>query len=231
MKPRMMAPQYGMGQVASALEARLRERLGGRFRLSFPVTKLPHAGNLVLCVPAGAAARLVARDDASFAEALERIRYSPLVSATVFVEAARVPAHVKGVGVLVPKAEGRDTLGILFNSSAFAGRVADPSTASFTVMLGGTSRPETLKLSDADLRSLIEREMGELLGITGGIKEVIIHRYEKAVPIYNTDLVDAWEIARRTWCSRPGQLLFGNYTGQVSVRGMIETVRALKFGL
>ena len=28
--------------------------------------------------------------------------------------------------------------------------------------------------------------------------------------------------ARETWCATPGRVLFGNYTGQVSLRGMIE---------
>ncbi|HEV2765761.1 MAG TPA: hypothetical protein VGV38_22440 [Pyrinomonadaceae bacterium] len=31
-----------------------------------------------------------------------------------------------------------------------------------------------------------------------------------------------WQLARETWCATPGRLLFGNYTGQVSLRGMIE---------
>jgi oxygen-dependent protoporphyrinogen oxidase len=226
----MMAPQQGMGQLVSALEAKLKERLGGRFRLGFPVSKLPHAGNLVICTPAAAAAQLVAREEPQIAEALLRIRYAPLISVTVFVDGSRVPQNVKGVGVLVPKVEKRDTLGILFNSSAFQGR-AQGGSASFTIMLGGTSNPEILKLGDDELRALIEKEFAAVLGISGGIREIVIHKHEKAVPIYDHELTDAWDVARRTWCSTPGQLLFGNYTGQVSLRGMIETVRALKFGL
>jgi hypothetical protein len=35
-------------------------------------------------------------------------------------------------------------------------------------------------------------------------------------------LARVWERARETWCATPGRLLFGNYAGQVSLRGMIE---------
>lgn len=34
-------------------------------------------------------------------------------------------------------------------------------------------------------------------------------------------------IARETWCAAPGRMLFGNYTGQVSLRAMIESAAAL----
>ncbi|MFL6210415.1 MAG: hypothetical protein ACJ74W_16280 [Pyrinomonadaceae bacterium] len=31
-----------------------------------------------------------------------------------------------------------------------------------------------------------------------------------------------WQTAQAAWCATPGRILFGNYTGQVSLRGMIE---------
>ncbi len=223
----MMAPAEGMGALVSALEARLRERLGSRFKTASSVTSLPDAPNVALCVPAPEAAKLLAPDPA-LAAALAKVRYSPLVSATVFVESARVPSRVRGVGVLIPPSEKRECLGILFNSSAFDGRVADRGgTESFTMMLGGTSRPEQLELSDPALRALIERELSAVLGISGGVRELVIHRWQRAVPVYGAELAAAWKAAREGWCSRSGRLIFGNYTGQVSLRGMIETLAAL----
>jgi oxygen-dependent protoporphyrinogen oxidase len=226
-KKPMVAPALGMESLVEALERRLAERLGERFKLGTPVDRLPLAGNLALCTPAAEAARLIEREDPKLAELLSKVRYAPLISATVFVAAERVPPDVTGVGVLVPKVEGHEALGILFNSSSFPQRVAMAGTASFTMMLGGTSRPELLELDEPALRALVETEMASILGIRGGIKDIVIHRQERAVPIYDADLVDTWDIARRTWCSRAGQMLFGNYTGQVSLRGMIESVRGI----
>ena len=40
---------------------------------------------------------------------------------------------------------------------------------------------------------------------------------------YSTALPAVWRAARETLCAEPGRVLFGNYTGQVSLRGMIET--------
>jgi protoporphyrinogen/coproporphyrinogen III oxidase len=228
-KRAMMAPSGGMSELVTALESRLKEKLGARFRLKTPVATLPTGPNVALCVPAHEAARLLAPSDPELSSALEKVRYSPLVSITVFVARARVPSGIRGVGVLVPPSEKRDCLGILFNSSAFAERVADArDIESFTVMLGGTSRPELLALGDAELRLIVEKELSAVLGIGQGVRDLFIHRWPNAVPLYDASLVSAWQRAREGWCGKAGRLLFGNFTGQVSLRGMIETVATLE---
>ena len=54
--------------------------------------------------------------------------------------------------------------------------------------------------------------------------ELTIHRWPRAIPRYDARLENAWTEARRGWCSQPGRVIFGNYSGQVSLRGMIEAV-------
>ena len=53
--------------------------------------------------------------------------------------------------------------------------------------------------------------------------ELVINRWRRAIPQYSTALPNVWRTARETWCAEPGRILFGNYTGQVSLRGMIES--------
>jgi oxygen-dependent protoporphyrinogen oxidase len=225
-RPAMMAPRGGMGALTGALEKRLRERLGERFRTGSRVVDLPRADNLVLCVPAPDAARLLASADPALSAALTRVDYSPLVTVTAFVERSGFAALPRGVGVLLPDDTSRQCLGILFNSSSFPGRVADESRwVSLTAMLGGSVRPELLRASDEEIRTAVRSDLEAILGLAPGAKiETVIHRWERAVPQYNGRLAEAWEMARGGWCSKPGQVIFGNYAGQVSVRGMIETV-------
>jgi oxygen-dependent protoporphyrinogen oxidase len=217
----MTAPREGMASLTAALEARLRERLGPRLQTGAPVAELPRAGNVVLSVPAYAAAELLRAADPALAHAVAEVAYAPLVSVTAFIERSQLPREPQGVGVLMPESEGRDCLGILFNSSAFENRVTDPGRhASFTMMLGGSARPELVLLPEAELRALVEREFAALLGARPAHLE--IHRWERAIPRYDSRLLTVWQRAREGWCAQPGHVLFANWTGQVSLRGMME---------
>lgn len=230
-RSRMMAPAQGMGELVRALDTHLTQRLGSRFKKGAKMDALPEVENLILTVPAYEAARLLEPMDSQLASALREVRYAPLISVTAFVRIKDPAARPHGVGVLFPAVEKRDALGILFSSSSFPGRVTDEaSLASFTVMLGGTSRPDLLKASDAAIGEIVRRELKEVLR-QDDVVHLEIHRHERAVPLYDLKLVEAWNAARSGWCSRPGRILFGNYAGQVSIRGMAESAHGLAAGL
>ena len=222
------APRFGMGDLVGRLEQRLEKRLGSRFLKGEKVDQLPDAANVIVATPAYAAARLVRSASPALADKLAEVRYTPIVSVTVFVDRRAFTRPVHGVGVLMPAREQTKSLGILFNSSSYAYRVADESRfASFTVMMGGTAQPKWLLASDDEIRQAIKLELSTLLGIREPL-EVAIHRWPAALPQYSVNLRNVWACARESWCATPGRLLFGNYTGQISLRGMIETAAALE---
>src|ERR1044072_8598075 len=133
-RKRMVAPRYGMGDLTERLQKALTERLGERFRRGEQVREVPAAPNGILATPAYVTSRLLASCEPELSGALEGVSYTPIVSVTAFVLTSSFTRPVKGVGVLVPASERRDCLGILFNSSAFSGRVRDESRlGSFTV--------------------------------------------------------------------------------------------------
>jgi protoporphyrinogen oxidase len=83
-----------------------------------------------------------------------------------------------------------------------------------------------LNASDAEIQQAIKFELSAVLGI----REphcTVIHRWPAALPQYSVDLLTVWQKANDTWCLIPGRLLFGNYTGQISRRGMIESAASL----
>ena len=222
-----VAPQLGMGDLVKQLEVHLQLRLGPRFRKEERVKSLPDAPNLIIATPAYDAARLVVNDSWKLAKQLQSVKYTPIVSVTVFVERSAFTNPVEGVGVLMPACEDRSCLGILFNSSSFTKRVTDEDKlASFTVMMGGTSQAQWLNATDEEIEVRIRSELKSLLGIQD-ISSVLIHRWPTALPQYSTALPDVWQYARTNWCAVPGRMLFGNYTGQISLRGMIESAAAL----
>jgi len=222
-----VAPRLGMGDLTSKLEKRLERRLGSRFRKGEYLREVPEAANVILATPAYGAAQLLESSAPQAAEELRKVRYTPLASVTTFVERSAFERPINGVGVLMPACENNKSLGILFNSSSFAYRVTDDTRlASFTVIMGGTACPGWVNANDQEIHQAIKLELHEVLGIREPLATVI-HRWPCALPQYGTDLPNVWRSLQRGWCSQPGRVLFGNYTGQISLRGMIESAVAL----
>ncbi len=228
-KTSMVSPQKGMGAFIQALENRLKARLGQRLILNHPVSKLPNFGNLVIATPAYEAAKLLQSVDPVLTKELSRVKYAPLVTATVFLARKDLKKVPQGVGVLFPDGEGNQCLGILFNSSTFPGRVLDESHwVSCTVMLGGTKNPKVVEWSEDEIHQSLKKDLFNLFGFQGEWLGCVIRKWKHAVPCYNSDLIQVWESAKKGWCQFPGQVLFGNYSGQVSLRGMIESLSNFK---
>jgi len=218
----MVTPRAGMGEVVQQLERKLKERLGDRLVRGVRVSELPFQGNVILAVDAISAGTLLEDHDSVLAKALSEVQYTPLVSVTVFAEAEKFEKVPNGVGVLVPEGEKSQILGVLFNSSSFPNRVNDPKWVSVSVMLGAAF----LELDEVELISRVRQELSSLFGLKGELSGYQIYRWKRAIPKYNWELVGTWDLAKAGWCSKPGHILFGNYTGQVSLRGMIESAGA-----
>lgn len=226
-KPRL-APRFGMGDLVTRLENDLDRRLGQRFSKGERVHAIPEGPNVILATPAYAAASLLEPLSPNLSEQLRSVRYTPIVSVTVFVDRQSFGKPIAGTGVLMPAREQRASLGILFNSSSFANRVTDEARwSSFTVMMGGTSQPQWSTATDRQIEDEIRNELSEVLGLRREPVAMVIHRWPRALPQYSVDLPRLWQQARETWCATPGRMLFGNYTGQISLRGMIESAARL----
>jgi len=218
----MMAPNEGMESLVTALCSSLKQEL----KLNSPITELPQTGNVILTVPSSALSKLIKKDDLFSSEKLLQVQYAPLISMTCFFESSAFKAPPKGVGVLVPRGEGLRLLGCLFNSSQFPNR-ANNQQHSLTIMYGGTEDQGVLALTDEEITRLMNHEIGILLKSTEDACSVLISRYERAIPLYSHELHEAHEALRKGFCSRPGKLIFSNFSKEVSIRGLINTTLQL----
>ncbi|MBI4403898.1 MAG: FAD-dependent oxidoreductase [Deltaproteobacteria bacterium] len=227
-RAQMMAPRGGMEALVNALESSIKPKLR-ELKLGYTALNLPKASNVVICVPAYAAAAFFRTEEQNdLANALEQVHYTPLITSTVFYHRKEVSRLPMGVGILFPSIEKRNLLGILCSSDSFPGRVTDPSLLrSFTVLLGGTARGDIMNLDDERVSFVIREELEKLFQVKAPPIHINNHRWTKAIPIYSSQIEKVWEVARATWCAQPGKILFGNYTGQVSIRGLIEEAREL----
>lgn len=214
----LAAFEKGTGSLVKALSQDLTLKLGKNFVLGKAVEELPRSGNVVLCVPAYEAARLLQKKHKALARALEKVNYNPFVQATVFLEKrAEIP---KGVGVLIPPLEKRKILGVLFNSHTFAYRTVSQELHSVSVFAGGSLFPEIVSLKESEIREIIEEELAALFHARKYIRHMEIVRWHKGIPLYNEDLRLAWDIAEKLLAQEEGLILFGNYTGEISLRGL-----------
>ena len=227
-RPSIMTPTHGMESLTQALYHRIQSTPGNTVSLGEKITQLPKTDNVILCTPAYEAAQLLKEINPTLSQALSYIEYTPLISVTVFIDQKKLKSIPKGLGVLIPESEGMECLGILFNSSSFPNKVKGTQDwISCTAFLGGSHRPELLADSDHTLIQRIEKDMKSLFGLEGTISEYSISRWNRAIPKYNENLMQALELAKTTWCAQEGHILFGNYTGSVSLRGMIESCSKL----
>jgi oxygen-dependent protoporphyrinogen oxidase len=216
--PRMMAPRLGMADLVE----KLKTRLGPEIEYGKKIDLLPPDSNLVLSIPAPELASLIESQDPGSARELRGIEYSPLITCTVFIRGDSFTSHPpRGVGVLVPRGEGLRILGVLFNSSAFPDRTKNPGIHSYTVMLGGTSDPAALTLSDLELREIIENDLETLFRLRGPAEAIEITRWKRAIPVYSKQVQVARQALEKGLCKNPGTVVFTNYSKEVSIRGMI----------
>lgn len=227
-KAHMMAPAQGMQDLCDKLADTLQQSLGPRFHLNAPVEDLPDFPNIALCTPAAVTADLIGDVDPESARALRAVPYQPLISVTLFVEKQTAP-EIEGIGVLNAPDSGCHSLGILFNSATFDGRVGTKETGpekhhSLTMILGGAHNPGILDASPDQLRQAVEEDLSRILGITDGIVHLEPTYWPAAIPLYGDQLKQAWQRLEQGWANKPGHVVFGNYTGAVSLRGMVEEI-------
>lgn len=220
-RAQIMAPLHGMGALTASLHDFIACHPRAKLHLNRASGALPDTANVVLATDASGAASLLEKDFPDDASLLRKIRYSPMVTATIFY--SKDTDMPDGIGVLYGAREKRRSLGILFNSSVFPSRVDNPEKhVSFTMMLGGYEQPELVQADEQTLHKIVASEMKEVLGVAALPLSIMITRWEKAIPLYDAELKMTLAKLARGWAAMPGHVLAGNYTGQVSLRGMAE---------
>lgn len=230
-KKKIQAPQEGMGGLVTALQDRLKKQLGNRFQLETPVEALSPLGQSILTVPAQEASRFFETEDPLLCRLLNKVSYTPLVSVTCFAKKGAFPRGLpQGLGFLNALSQKSPVLGMLFTSKTFPGRTSSPDLLSWTTLLGGTEEPHWITAPEALIQEVIQKECHKLFSFQGAVERMVVFRWPRAIPMYDASLLALWQYAQegQGWFAQPGHVLFGNYTGGVSIRHLIETSLALQ---
>lgn len=211
------------------------EKEGELYRLQYDTPSGPktiRTKSVALTVPSYVAADLIRPASASAADALAGFEYPPVAAVTIaYPESAIRPdrldaqGHLPGFGQLHPRTQGIVTLGTIYSSSLFPGRVP-PGEVLLLAYIGGAmnrgikdqSDDEIVAQVDKDLRKMLVREDAP------APKKVGVRIWPRAIPQFNVGHVEAVEGAQKGLedAGWGGVVLGGNYVCGVALGKCLE---------
>ncbi|MBI2314033.1 MAG: protoporphyrinogen oxidase [Betaproteobacteria bacterium] len=231
---------FSLRRGLGALPEAIARGLGSRLQLGVQVhAVLPRAGGgflvraargneplsisadgVVVALPAYAAARVLERISPEAAGTIAEIPHPPL--AVVFL-GYREPAlahPLDGLGLLAPRVEQRNVLGMLFSSTLFAGR-APEGHAALTAYVGGARQPWLANLPREEIVGLVHAEAQALLGAREEPVFARVRYWRYGLP--QPDLAHTARLAAlgAAEAEFPGLCITGNYVSGVSTAACI----------
>ncbi len=217
-----MSLRAGMQQLVDALSARLpadsvrlrtavteMEHAGGNWRLRLSRDEVAKHDAVVVATPAPQGAKLLATIDATLAEELAGIPYAGTILALVGYRTEQIQRPLRSFGFVVPEIERREILAASYSSLKFPGR-APEGRVLIRVFLGGATRPDQLELDDEQIRGVVQRELGELLGVRGQPELFRVIRWRDAMPQYHSGHCERVERVDARVARYPTLALAGN---------------------
>ncbi|MEM1322246.1 MAG: FAD-dependent oxidoreductase [Bacteroidota bacterium] len=208
----------GMGALARALGEHLDDHiLLNTDGLAYKEQKEP----LVVTTPAPASRAFF---DGELQELLGQVQYNAMISATFIFRRSALKQFKEGFGCLIPRNEGLNILGVLFNSCIFDQRVDSEELVSLTAILRDDQPGYPwFKMMDVDLKNLVHRDLDALFDINENPLDYTLFRWKTGIPIYTQELQRSWGQMNQLLQQQPHpRYLFGNYTGEISIRGMCQ---------
>ncbi len=167
------------------------------------------ADAVILATPAYASAQMLGELDTYMNHALQEIPYSSMTVVCSGYERNKVRHDLKGFGYLIPKDEGMNTLGTLWDSSIFENR-APAGRVLLRSMIGGACFPKYIQLSDNDILHRVESDLKTIMGIKAPPSFIKIFRHEKAIPQYVSGHGHRLTMLEEKLRDHPGLFLTGN---------------------
>jgi oxygen-dependent protoporphyrinogen oxidase len=216
--PRRLAREIGDVRTGVAALSVLRGE--GGFRVDTAAGPLA-ARRVVLAVPADVAARLLDAATGGRSRAFAEIPYAPVAVVALGYRREDVGHPLDGFGYLVPRKEGRRTLGCLFPSALFPGR-APAGHAALSAFAGGRTDPEIVTWEDDRIAAQVQAEVGQALGIRSEPVFRLVRRWPRAIPQYEVGHGRFVDLADEIEHDLPGLRIGGNFLSGVSVPDCIR---------
>ena len=163
------------------------------------------ADAMCLAVPAYIAAKLLQNVSPQLATQLNAIKYASTATINLAYPRAAIKHPLDGFGFVVPFIEKRSLLACTFSSVKFPGRAPEDHVL-LRAFAGGALQPEMFD----DPGPRIEKDLCDLLGITGKPLFTEIAKWERSMPQYEVGHLDRIQAIDNEVRKLSGLALAGN---------------------
>jgi len=164
---------------------------------------------VVSAAPAHVLKEITRSLDGDLSELLDGIPYAPMNIICFGYEQAKIERDLDGFGYLIPKKEGCEILGTLWDSSIFPARAPEGHVL-LRSMMGGATNTDAIELSDAEVKERTMVELKKIMGINAEPDFVRIFRHQRAIPQYVVGHAERLAAIDEQLKSHPGLILTGN---------------------
>jgi len=120
-----------------------------------------------------------------------------------------IGCDLDGFGYLIPKKEGCQILGTLWDSSIFPARAPEGHVL-LRSMMGGATNSAAIDLSDQDVKQRTMAELKKIMGIAVEPDFVRIFRHQRAIPQYTVGHAERLAAIQARVAAHPGLFVTGN---------------------
>ncbi|MEA3545598.1 MAG: protoporphyrinogen oxidase [Thermodesulfobacteriota bacterium] len=164
---------------------------------------------VVTAAPAYAVADMVAELNDKSSTILRQIPYATMNVICFGYQRERVAFDLNGFGYLIPRAEGRDTLGTLWDSSIFSHR-APEGMVLLRSMMGGAANRAAIDFSEDEVKARTMKDLKQIMGIDCEPEFVKIFRHHHAIPQYTRGHAQRLQELEGSLQGSPDLILTGN---------------------
>lgn len=164
---------------------------------------------VIAAAPAFTVADMLEGLDAGISGVLRQIPYASMTVVCFGYERERIAHPLDGFGYLIPKKEGRSTLGTLWDSSMFEQRAPEGKVL-LRSMMGGACFPEYVKLGDDEVVARVKRDLQAIMGIDADPSFSRVFRHPQAIPQYTVGHAKRLQALEERRAGHRGLILTGN---------------------
>lgn len=129
--------------------------------------------------------------------------------------------NINAFGGLVPSAENKDILGILFPGTLFGGRCPQQG-ALLSVFVGGMKKPQMITKTDEEIQKMVLKEIELTLQCTQKPDLIKVFRYPKAIPQYDISTKERYAAIAAIEKEYKGLHLAGNIQGGIGMADRVQ---------
>jgi len=183
------------------------------------------ARSIVLAVPAYVTGLLLRPIDSTLADLCEAVPYASTATVAFGYRRDQVSHPLRGTGFVVPRTEGLALLAGTWVSSKWPGRAPNGHVL-LRGYLGGGRDPHRLEAADQELLDAAQKELAELLGISGAPLFTRLYRWTRQSPQYEVGHLQRVADIERRLTALPGLFITGSGFRAIGIPDCISDGRA-----